>query len=85
MLEDWCEIRCLKLHVVHVSLASAVHVHFVVMGRVVYGSVNGVCGSMMARVVPTLAMASLSMSPVDVSISVIVVRLVMAVFVMIFP
>ena len=78
-------MRCLKLHVAHVSSASAVHVHFVVMGWVVYGSVTGVCGSRMARVVPTLAMANLSMSPVDVSISVIVVRLVMAVFVRIFP
>ena len=64
---------------------SDVHVHFVAMGLVEYGSVNGVWGSSMASVVPTRAMASLSMSPVDLSISAIAVWVVMAVFVRIFP
>ena len=57
----------------HVLVGSAMHVHFVVIGCVEYGSVKGVCGSKMASVVPTCAMASLSMSPVDLSMSAIVV------------
>jgi len=76
-------MRCLKLHFVHVSVVSDVHVHFVVMGLVEYGSVKGMWGSSMANVVPTRAMASLSMSPVDLVMSVIVVWVVMAVFVMV--
>ena len=84
-LDDWCAMRCLKLHFVHVLLVSAVHTHFVVMGLVEYGSVNGVWGSNMASVVPTRAMASLSMSPVDLSMSAIVVWVVMAVFVRVSP
>ena len=78
-------MRCLKLHFVHVLLVSDVHAHFVTMGLVEYGSVNGVCGSSMASVVPTRAMASLSMSPVDLSMSTIAVWVVMAVFVRMFP
>ena len=76
-------MRCLKLHFLHVLLISGVHTHLVVMGFVEYGSVNGVWGSSMANVVPTRAMASLSMSPVDLVMSVIVVWVVMAVFVVV--
>ena len=76
-------MRCLKLYFVHVLHVSDVHAHFVVMGLVEYGSVNGVWGSSMVSVVPTRAMASLSMSPVDLVMSVIVVWVVMAVFVMV--
>ena len=81
MLEDWCVRRCLKLHVVHVMSLPAVQLHLVVMDSVVYGSVKGVCGSNIASVVPIRAMASLSISPVDLLISVIFVWRVMAVFV----
>ena len=42
-----------------------VQFHCVVSWVVGYGSVKGVCGVIMDRVVPILAMASLSMSPVD--------------------
>ena len=69
----------------HTLVGSAMHVHFVVIGCVEYGSVKGVCGSSMANVVPTRAMASLSMSPVDLSISAIAVWVMMAVFVRMFP
>ena len=65
----------------HASVPSAVHIHMVVIGFVVYGSVKGVCGSNIASVVPTRTIASLSMSPVDLLMSVIFVWLVMAVFV----
>ena len=85
MLDDWCDKRCLKLHFVHVLVVSDAHVHVVVMGLVEYGSVKGVCGSNMVSVVPTRAMASLSISPVDLSMSAIVVWVVMAVFVRMFP
>ena len=61
------------------------HMHFVVMGFVEYGSVNGVWGSSMASVVPTCAMASLSMSPVDLVMSVMVVWVLIAVFVVVSP
>ena len=84
-LDDWCAMRCLKLHFVHVLLVSDVHAHVVVMGLVEYGSVNGVWGSSMASVVPTRAMASLSMSPVDLVMSVMVVWVLMAVFVVVSP
>ena len=76
-------MRCLKLHFLHVWVVSDVHVHFVVMGLVEYGSVNGVWGSSMASVVPTRAMASLSMSPVDLVMSVMVVWVLIAVFVVV--
>ena len=69
----------------HVLVVSDMHVHFVVIGCVEYGSVKGVCGSSMASVVPTRAMASLSMSPVDLVMSVMVVWVVMAVFVVVSP
>ena len=46
---------------------------------------KGRCGSSMANVVPTRAVASLSMSPVDLVMSVIVVWDVMAVFVRVSP
>ena len=69
----------------HVLVGSAMHVHFVVIGCVEYGSVKGICSSSMASVVPTRAMASLSMSSVDLSISTIAVWVVMAVFVRISP
>ena len=72
--------RCLKLHLVHASISSAVHVHLVVIGFVVYGSVKGVCGSNIASVVPTRAIASLSMSPVDLLMSVLVVWPLMATY-----
>ena len=84
-LDDWCAMRCLKLHFVHVLLVSDAHTHFVVMRLVEYGSVNGVWGSSMASVVPTRAMASLSMSPVDLVMSTIVVWVVMAMFVRVSP
>ena len=84
MLEDWCVRRCLKLHFVQASFLSTVHVHLVVIGFVVYGSVKGVCGSTIDSVVPTRAIASLSMSPVDLLISVLVVWLVMAILVRVF-
>ena len=84
VLEDWCVRRCLKLHLVYASVSSAVHVHMVVIGFVVYGSVKGVCGSTIARVVPTRAIVSLSMSPVDFFMSVLVVWLLMAVLVRVF-
>ena len=69
----------------HVLVLSDAHVHSVVIGCVVYGSVKGTCGSNMANVVPTRAMASLSMSPVDLLISVMVVWVLMAVFVVVSP
>ena len=78
-------MRCLKLHFVHVSVVSDVHVHFVVMELVEYGSVKGVWGSSIDSVVPTRVMASLSMSPVDLSMSSIVVWVLMALFVRMFP
>ena len=84
-LDDWCAMRCLKLHSIYVSVFSGIHVHFVVMGLVEYGSVNGVWGSSMASVVPTRTMAILNMSPVDLVMSVIVVWIVMAVFVRVSP
>ena len=84
VLEDWCVRRCLKLHLVHASVPSAVHIHMVVIGFVMYGSVKGVCGSNIASVLPTRAIASLSMSPVDLLISVLVVWLVMAILVRVF-
>ena len=84
-LDDWCATRCLKLHFVHVLLVSDAHVHFVVMGLVEYGSVNGVWGFSMASVVPTHAMASLIMSPVNLLMSVMVVWVVMSVFVVVSP
>ena len=56
----------------------------VVIGFVVYGSVKGVCGSSIASVVPTRAIASFSMSPVDLLMSVLVVWLLMAVLVRVF-
>ena len=61
------------------------HLYFVIMGLVKYGSVNGVWGSSMASVVPTRAMASLSMSPVDIVMSVMVVWVLIAVFVVVSP
>ena len=78
-------MRCLKLHFVHVLLALDAQAHFVVMGLVEYGSVKGVWGSSMASVVPTRAMASLSMSPVDLVMSVMVVWVLIAVFVVVSP
>ena len=69
----------------HVFLASDAQAHFVVIGLVEYGSVKGVWGSSMANVVPTRAMASLSMSPVDLVMSVMVVWVVMAMFVRVSP
>ena len=68
----------------HASAPSAVHMHMVVIGLVVYGSVKVVCGSNIASVVPTRAIASLSMSPVDLLMSVLVVWLLMAVLVSVF-
>ena len=53
----------------HVVVDSGEHVHDVTMGSVTYGSVNGVCGSRIASVVPTRAIASLSISAVDLSTS----------------
>ena len=84
MLEDWCVRRCFQLHLVQASFLSTVHVHMVVIGFVVYGSVKGVWGSNIASVVPTRAIASLSMSPVNLLISVLVVWLLMAVLVRVF-
>ena len=55
------------------------------MGLVEYGSVNGVCDSSIASVVPTRVIANLSMSPVDLVMPVIVVWVVMAVFVRVSP
>ena len=55
------------------------------MGLVEYGSVNDVWGSSMASVVPNRAMASLSMSPVDLVMSVMVVWVLIAVFVVVSP
>ena len=72
------------MHLLQVSFLSTVHVHMVVIGFVVYGSVNGVCGSNIASVVPTRAIASFNMSPVDLLMSVLVVWLLMAVLVRVF-
>ena len=69
----------------HMLVCSDVHVHFVVIGCVEYGSVKGVCGPSMASVVPTRAMASLSISPVDLLMSTIAVWVEMAVFVRMYP
>ena len=55
------------------------------MGLVEYGSVKGVWGSNMVSVVPTRAMASMSMSPVDLVMSVMVVWVLIAVFVVVSP
>ena len=84
MLDDWCRMRWWRLHCGHVEVPVGLHVHCVVSVVVGYGSVKGVCGFVTDRVVPILAMASLSMSPVDFPMSRILVTLVMAVLVRLF-
>ena len=57
------------------------HVQAVTIGVVTYGSVKGVWGSKMASVVPSRAIASLSISPVDFVMSAIFVVRAIAAFV----
>ena len=65
----------------HGSCDFGPQVHCVWMGVVPYGSVNGVWSFRMARVVPTRAIASFNMSPVDLSMFLIFVTVVIAILV----
>ena len=65
----------------HGSCVFGPQVHCVWMGVVPYGSVNGVWSFRMARVVPTRAIASFNMSPVDFSMFFIFVTALIAVLV----
>ena len=77
-------MRWWRLHCRHVENLVGLHVHCVVSVVVGYGSVKGVCGFVTDRVVPILAMAILSMSPVYFLMSRILVTLVMAELVRLF-
>ena len=75
--EDWCLSRCRKLQRMHESSSALTQLHGVVIRGGTVGSVRGVCGAMMASVVPILVMARLSISHDEVPVGLVVVALAM--------
>ena len=61
----------------HESSSALTQLHGVVIKGGIVGSVRGVWGAMMARVVPILVMARLSMSHDEVPVGLVVVALAM--------